>query len=120
MTENVHCDYEFSVGDRVVTTFGEIGTITNICTCNACKTRGFCEPCWVDTTGETHYITVSDLWSEFSTFRQIGKYHFKYPFNKGYISRKIAQCEDELKRFKHMMAVIEEIEKEGNTDERCK
>lgn len=116
MTETIHCDYEFSVGDRVVTTFGEVGVITDICTCNACKTRGFYEPRWEDTECEEHYITIADLLSEFSNFRQIGKYKFKYPFNKGYISREIARCEDELKRFQHMMAVIEQ---EENTDERC-
>ena len=34
----------FKVGDKVITSTGKVGTITDICTCDKCKERGFYEP----------------------------------------------------------------------------
>jgi uncharacterized protein (UPF0218 family) len=36
--------YTFKVGDKVVTDDGRVGIITDICTCDSCKKRGFYEP----------------------------------------------------------------------------
>jgi hypothetical protein len=36
--------YTFKVGDKVITNDGQIGIITDICTCDKCKERGFYEP----------------------------------------------------------------------------
>lgn len=37
-------NYNFKVGDKVVTVYGETGVIVDICTCDNCKERGFYEP----------------------------------------------------------------------------
>ena len=34
----------FEVGDEVITSTGKVGVITDICTCEKCKERGFYEP----------------------------------------------------------------------------
>ena len=37
-------DCMFEVGDEVITSNGKVGIITDICTCEKCKERGFYEP----------------------------------------------------------------------------
>ena len=63
----------FKVGDRVITSKGEIGVITDICTCDGCTTRGFFEPIIETVVGNyTIMCTDSDARDGFKSFYQIG------------------------------------------------
>jgi hypothetical protein len=103
-------DYEFHVGDEVITTEGEVGKIVGICDCSECEKRGFYEPFWVCEDDEwSHCITcfIAENW--FNGFYKIGKYRFN-DFDKGDVLRNMADCEDELKRLRKQLKVIEEYE----------
>ena len=118
MTNTVKLDYNFKVGDKVITTFGEVGRITSVCTCDSCARRGFYEPTWVeDISGDIHYITISDAVTGFGTFYQIGEYKFCSLFNKQFIEQRISDYEKELKMWKYRMSVIEELERGGTLDD---
>lgn len=70
-------EYDFKVGDKVVTSTGQIGAITNICNCDRCKERGFYEPDVLTTNGvDKIYITDNDKRTKFRSFYSIGKYKF--------------------------------------------
>lgn len=65
--------YTFKVGDMVITSTGEVGTITSICTCDACKKRGFYEPEVETEIGNYRiYITDNDKRVNFRSFYRIG------------------------------------------------
>lgn len=107
-------DYDFKVGDLVVTVYGDIGNITDICDCDECKKRGFYEPRWVDRNGEEHYITNYAYLCRFmDEYYQIGKYHFNNRFSKEYVTREVKKREDELAVWKKRLAVIEMFEEDG-------
>ena len=106
-------DYNFKVGDTVITTIGEVGKITGICYCRYCAERGFFEPTWrVETEMCDRYITKYDAECGFIGFYRIGDYHFD-EFNKAELYAKIASYEKELKRLKKQLKVIEKFEREG-------
>ena len=63
--------YTFKVGDKVITDDGRTGTITSICDCERCKSRGFYEPT-VDFGDYTDYIMISDKEGGFKSYYQIG------------------------------------------------
>lgn len=72
------CQYDdltcgFKVGDEVITYDGRVGIITDICTCEKCKERGFYEP-RVEIENEFYslYITDTDKNNGFMRFYQIG------------------------------------------------
>ena len=63
----------FKVGDKVITSTGECGVITDICTCEQCKERGFYEPIIETKVGSsTIYITDNDKRANFRRFYKIG------------------------------------------------
>lgn len=71
------CKYEelscgFKVGDKVITNDGRTGVITNICTCETCKRRGFYEPTVTMDSGTSEYITISDKNNGFKSYYSIG------------------------------------------------
>ena len=70
-------EYEFNIGDEVITSTGQLGTIESICNCDRCKQRGFYEP-KVKLIKGVHdiYITDNDKDNNFSNFYKIGKYKF--------------------------------------------
>lgn len=103
-------DYEFHVGDEVITTEGVRGKITKICTCENCTQRGFYEPVWEeDERDREHYISIYDAEFGFSLFYKIGKYRFS-DFDRAEVLREMTYCEDELKRLRKQLRVMEEME----------
>ena len=106
-------DYEFAVGDKVVTICGEVGHIIDICKCRKCVERGFYEPTWkIDDSGDVDWITINDAERGFDDFYQIGKYRFGHTFNKSVVRAMIIEEEAELRRLKRRLQVMEELEKE--------
>lgn len=70
------CEYKdltcgFKIGDKVITADGRTGTITDVCTCDRCKERGFYEPT-VDFGDYTDYIMTSDKNNGFKSYYKIG------------------------------------------------
>ena len=61
----------FKVGDQVITDDGRTGTITDICTCDRCKERGFYEST-VDFGDYIDYIMTSDKNDGFKSYYKIG------------------------------------------------
>lgn len=108
-------DYNFDIGDKVVTTYGEVGKIVDICTCESCEKRGFYEPMWVeDGFDDPRYITCWEAETGFGEYYQIGKYRFNHVFNKLIITLDIKKHEDLLARRKKQLAVMEKLEKEAD------
>ena len=70
-------EYEFKVGDEVITSDGRVGVIKSICECENCRKRDFYEP-QVKLLGgvDNIYITDTDKKNGFSNFYKIGKYKF--------------------------------------------
>lgn len=74
------CQYEdltcgFKVGDWVVTSDGKVGIITDICTCDQCKKRGFYEPKVEVVIGTgSIWITDDDKRVNFRSFYRIGNH----------------------------------------------
>lgn len=70
-------EYDFKVGDKVITSTGQVGVIESICNCDRCKERGFYEPNVKTTSGVgTIWITDTDKENGFISFYQIGNYKF--------------------------------------------
>lgn len=71
-------EYDFKVGDVVITDTGAVGVIEDICDCDRCKARGFYEPKVKVANGadDTIWITNTDKENGFISFYQIGKYKF--------------------------------------------
>ena len=105
-------DYNFKVGDRVITTRGEIGRINNICTCEKCKERGFFEPTWDDYTNEVRRnISNYEAENNFQGYYSIGEYKFGNEFEKDEIidsidrhNKAISDLLIQLKRIEEIMA----------------
>ena len=54
-------DYEFAVGDKVITIYGDVGHVIDICRCDRCLERGFCELTWrSDADHDIGWITIYD------------------------------------------------------------
>ena len=108
-------EYEFNIGDRVVTVYGEIGHIVDICKCEKCVERGFFEPIWVEDDGFIkQYITINDIEYGLDAYRQIGKYRFNHPFSRTMAAQAISEHERGLAKWKKRLRVMEEFEKEGD------
>ena len=106
-------DYEFAIGDKVVTIYGEVGHVVDICRCDRCLERGFYEPTWkIDDSGVVGWITIYDAERGFDDFYQIGKYRFGRTFNKSVVRAMIIEKEVELRRLKRQLEMMEELEKE--------
>lgn len=70
-------EYDFEVGDKVLTSTGQLGIIESFCDCDLCQGRGFCEPHVRTVSGvDSIWITNTDKRNGFADFYQIGKYKF--------------------------------------------
>lgn len=103
-------DYEFHIGDEVITTDGIKGKITKVCTCGRCEERGFHELFWTDEHNDyEHYIDKYIAENGFCGYYKIGKYRFN-DFDKNEVLQYIASCENEIKKLKEQLRVIEKYE----------
>ena len=106
-------DYEFAVGDKVVTIYGVVGHVIDICRCDRCLERGFRELTWrSDADHDIGWITIYDAERGFDDFYQIGKYRFDHEFDKTVLRLMIKEKEAELANLKKQLEVMEELEKE--------
>ena len=81
----------FKVGDKVITDDGRTGTITSICDCERCKSRGFYEP-EVDFGDYTDYIMMSDKEDGFKSYYQIGDRVFGN-LDEESVNKELDECE---------------------------
>ena len=103
-------DYIFNIGDEVITTEGEKGTIVDICRCKKCLDRGFCEPMWEDENGDKEYITDTEAKWGFPSFYKIGQYRFN-SFDKDKVEKDITYFESIVNNLKNRLKSIEKTEK---------
>lgn len=68
--------YEFHVGDYVEDVDGHVGYISEICTCEKCKERGWYEPSIRYTDGTEDYISNYDVDGIPDFYKRIGAYDF--------------------------------------------
>lgn len=113
--------YTFKVGDQVITSTGQVGTITDICTCDRCKERGFYEPEVETEIGNYHiYITDNDKRVNFRSFYQIGDRVFgniDEDVIKNHIESKkqnIRQEQLELIQLKSQLEVVKKLKQKNN------
>lgn len=103
--------YDFKIGDLVITTYGELGHIIDICECAECNKRGFHEPTWMDLYGRHHYITDYDASCGFKDFYRIGEYRFNRNFDKPEVVQMIKNAEKTVNELRKQLHVIELAEK---------
>lgn len=106
-------EYDFKVGDEVITSTGQVGIIESICDCERCKKRGFYEPSVSLIHGVYDiYITDNDKENGFSSFYEIGKYKFGN-IDKDSINRDIEleahNIEEATKRLEEYRKQLERI-----------
>ena len=107
-------DYEFAVGDKVVTIYGDVGRVVGICKSSSCVKRSFDELTWKsDNKDEVEWITFLDAASDFDEYYQIGKYQFDHKFDKEFVRGMLVEKELEVARLKKQLEVIDVLEKEG-------
>ena len=106
-------EYEFNIGDLVITSDGETGRIIDICRCDACVAHGFYEP-MVDFDGHDYldYITYFDYDDNFSYYYCIGKYTFGN-LDIDDVEKRIARLEEALRKEKDKMAILQFIKRHG-------
>lgn len=103
---NKQKDYEFHIGDEVITIEGVKGKITSICKCKYCEERGFYELFWENEYNKVEEcITIYDMEDGFSRFYKIAKYRFN-DFNKGEVLQEIENCKNNLKRLRKQLKII--------------
>lgn len=103
-------EYEFCLGDTVITTDGIVGKIIGFCNCDECRKRGFLEPFWEDEESE-QFITKFDAETGMIGFHRVGK-NIIHPFDKDYIEGRIEQLSAENARLCRQLATINAIEAE--------
>ena len=103
-------EYEFCLGDTVITTDGIVGKIIGFCHCDECRKRGFLEPFWEDEESD-QFITKFDAETGLIDFHRIGKHHL-HTFNKDWIEGKIEKLNAETTRLRRQLVTINAIEAE--------
>lgn len=103
-------EYEFCLGDTVITTDGIVGKIIGFCDCDECRKRGFLEPFWKDEESE-QFITIHSVKNDLHGFHRIGK-NLLHPFDKDWIDGEIEKLNAEVARLRGQLATINAIEAE--------
>lgn len=111
-------DYKFNIGDEVITIDGIKGTITDICECERCQARGFCEPVWVDEENEETFITDVDAKQGFTDYYKIGNYYFN-ALRKDLVEKDISRLEELLATRKKQLQLIEKLEQKPDICPKC-
>lgn len=88
----------FKIGDKVITADGRKGVISDICTCNKCKERGFYEPTIMLDDGDELYITNFEKECGFTEYYQIGDRVFGNIDEYNVI--------EDIERYKHNLAQL--------------
>ena len=109
------CSYEeltcgFKVGDEVITYDGRIGTITDFCTCSACKMRGFYEPEIEMKIGSQIWMTDTDKNNGFDDYYKIGKRVFGNLDDKRLLGR-METLKEEMQEIEAQLNVINSLTK---------
>lgn len=109
------CEYEeltcgFKVGDEVITDDGRVGTITDICTCDRCKKRGFYEPIVQMKIGSQVYITDTDKENGFISYYKIGDRIFGNIDDK-YLLDHMKTYKEAIKEIEAQLDVIKGLKK---------
>lgn len=106
-------EYKFNIGDEVITVEGERGKIIDICECEKCQNRGFCEPIWENDEGTKVYITNCDADFDFNGYYKIGKYYFNKQLRRDRVEEAIARHELIIAGLVKQLKTIEELENSG-------
>lgn len=97
----------FKIGDEVITSTGEVGIITDICTCQFCKERGFYEPTVeVEIGNDAIYITDNDKRNNFSSFYKIGDQVFGN-IDEDAVKDSIKSVKDQIKKLQYELIELE-------------
>lgn len=115
------CD--FKAGDQVITSTGETGIITKICTCDRCKERGFFEPeVEVKLGTSSIHITENDRQNGFRSFYRIGDHVFgnidedTLNMDISMSSEAIRKAKSELETYTWQLAVLQSLKGENNNE----
>ena len=98
----------FKVGDEVITSDGCIGVITDICTCDRCKERGFYEPEIEMKLGPQIWMTDSDKDNGFEDYYKVGNRVFGN-INDKYLLGRMETLKEEMQEIEGRLNVIQSL-----------
>ena len=101
--------YDFKIDDKVITADGRTGTITDICTCDICKERGFYEST-VDFGNYIGYITISDKDDGFESYYQIGDRVFGN-LDEETVNNEVDECKKRLLKLYKQLSLITNLKR---------
>lgn len=99
----------FKVGDKVITSDGRMGQITDTCTCGRCKERGFYEST-VDFGNYIGYITISDKDDGFESYYQIGDRVFGN-LDEETVNNEVDECKKRLLKLYKQLSLITNLKR---------